>query len=222
MAKLEWDKTGERIYETGVDHGVLFVMNDNGEYGKGIPWNGLTSIQESPEGAEENAQYADNMKYLSLYSSEEYKATIEALTYPDEFEACDGTAEIAPGVYIGQQNRKGFALYYRTKIGDDVKGDARGYKHHIVYNLKASPSERQHETVNDSPEPLAFSWEVSATKVVVDGYNPTATFTLTDDGTKSDSAVKQIVAMIEGSESEDSTLPSPSQIIGIVKGGVGG
>lgn len=217
MTKLVWDTSGERKYETGVDHGVLFVQKPNGEYAKGVVWNGLKTVTESPEGAEENAQYADNMKYLSLYSPEEWKGSIEAFTYPSEFEQCDGTLEVAPGAYIGQQNRRGFALYYRTKVGTDTNDNA-GYKHHFVYGMKASPSEKEHATVNDSPEPTSFSWDVTAVKQVVEGFDPSATFTL--DSTIVDTTkLKNILDKVEGSATTESTLPTITELIAAVKAG---
>lgn len=175
MAKLEWDKTGERLYETGCDRGVLFVYNtDQNKYGTGVAWNGLTKVNESPSGAESNPQYADNTKYLDLYSAEDFSATIEAFTYPHEFEECDGTAELVEGVTIGMQNRKMFGFSYRTLIGNDTEGTDHGYKIHLVYGAKASPSEKSRDTVNDSPEAVNFSWEVTTTPVNVTGFKPTA------------------------------------------------
>lgn len=175
MAKLEWDKTGERLYETGCDRGVLFVYNtEQNKYGTGVAWNGLTKVNESPSGAESNPQYADNTKYLDLYSAEDFGATIEAFTYPPEFEECDGTAELVEGVTIGMQNRKMFGFSYRTLIGNDTEGTDHGYKIHLVYGAKASPSEKSRDTVNDSPEAVNFSWEVTTTPVNVTGFKPTA------------------------------------------------
>lgn len=166
--KLVWDKTGERIFETGVDHGVLYVADDNGNYPKGVAWNGLTTVTESPSGAEPNDLYADNMKYLSLFSAEEFGATIECYTYPDEWRECDGSKEIVPGVFAGQQNRKMFGFCYRTLIGNDVKGQDLGYKLHLVYSCKAQPSEKSHETVNDSPDAVTFSYEVTTTPLTIE------------------------------------------------------
>lgn len=174
MSRLKWDKTGERFYETGVDQGVLFKALPNGQgYDKGVVWNGLTNVTESPSGAELSAVYADNIKYLNLMSAEEFAGSIEAYTYPDEFAECDGSAQIAEGVQIGQQNRVPFAFCYRTKIGNDVNPDL-GYKLHIIYGAMASPSERPYETVNDSPEAISFSWDISCTPVEVAGFKPTA------------------------------------------------
>lgn len=173
--KLKWDQTGERIYETGVDRGVLFVYDtDQNKYGTGVAWNGLTKVNESPSGAESNPQYADNTKYLDLYSAEEFGATIEAFTYPPEFEECDGSVELVQGVTIGMQNRKMFGFAYRTLVGNDTKGTDFGYKIHLVYGAKASPSEKSRDTVNDSPEAVTFSWEVTTTPVTVEGFKPTA------------------------------------------------
>ena len=178
MARLEWDKTGERVYESGVDHGVLYVMDGTGAYGTGVVWNGLTAVTESPSGAEPNPQYADNIKYLNLISAEEFGATIEAFTYPKEFEQCDGTASLAPGITIGQQTRKTFGFSYRTKVGNDVEGQDAGYKLHLVYGALAAPSERAYSTINDSPEAITFSWEVTTTAVAVEGHKPTAILTI--------------------------------------------
>lgn len=173
--KLKWDQTGERIYETGVDRGVLFVYDtDHNKYGTGVAWNGLTKVNESPSGAESNPLYADNTKYLDLYSAEEFGATIEAFTYPPEFEECDGSVELVRGVTIGMQNRKMFGFAYRTLVGNDTKGTDFGYKIHLVYGAKASPSEKSRDTVNDSPEAITFSWEVTTTPVTVKGFKPTA------------------------------------------------
>ena len=179
MAALVWDKTGERRIETGVDHCALYVYDTSTKtYGKGVAWNGITAISEKPEGAEATDLYADNILYLSLLSAEKLKGTIEAYTYPDEFEACDGSAELTKGVKIGQQDRVAFGLVYRTKIGDDVAGQDRGYKLHVLYGCKASPSEKGYKTVNDSPEAISFSWEISTTPVNVAGAKPTSLLTI--------------------------------------------
>ena len=186
MGKLSWDGVGERIYETGVDHGVLYVM-DEGGYGRGVPWNGLTSVTESPSGAESNKQYADNIVYLNLVSAEEFGGTIEAFTCPPEFSACDGLAAPSNGLTVGQQTRSTFGLSYRTKIGNDLAGQDAGYKLHLVYGLLASPSEKAYQTVNDSPEAMTLSWEVTSTPVQVnDALKPTSTITV--DSTKVDAA----------------------------------
>ena len=186
MGKLSWDGVGERIYETGVDHGVLYVMDEDG-YGRGVPWNGLTSVTESPSGAESNKQYADNIVYLNLVSAEEFGGTIEAFTCPPEFSACDGLAAPSNGLTVGQQTRSTFGLSYRTKVGDDLTGQDAGYKLHLVYGLIASPSEKAYQTVNDSPEAMTLSWEVTSTPVQVnDALKPTSIITV--DSTKVDAA----------------------------------
>src|SRR5574344_1829106 len=182
MAKLVWDESGKRVYETGVRNGVLYVQGENGQYENGVAWNGLTAVTESPSGAEPTALYADNIKYLNLISNEEFGATIEAYTYPDEFAACDGSASIATGVVIGQQKRSTFGLSYVTKLGNDTDGFDHGYKIHLIYGALASPSEKGYATVNDSPEAITFSWEVSTTPVEVPGFKPTASVTI--DSTK--------------------------------------
>lgn len=183
MSKIVWDKTGERLYETGVKNGVLYPQT-NGVYDNGVAWNGLTAVTESPSGAEATALYADDMKYLNLYSAEEFGATIEAYTYPDEFAECDGSKELVDGVVIGQQTRKAFGLCYRTVIGNDTDGEAHGYKLHIIYGAMASPSEKAYATINDSPEAITFSWEVTTTPVNVTGAKPTASVVI--DSTKAD------------------------------------
>lgn len=210
MAKLVWDKSGEHYYETGVDHGVLYVRNA-GVYEKGVAWNGLTAVTESPSGAESNPLYADNIKYLNLISAEEFGATIEAYTYPKEFEACDGTAELAEGVLIGQQTRSTFGLCYRTRVGNDVDGDSLGYKLHIIYGCLASPSEKNYQTVNDSPEAISFSWEISTTPVDVNGKQPTASLTI-DSRTADPTKLATLEAKLYGSENEEPTLPLPDEI----------
>ena len=216
MAKLQWDKTGEHFYETGVDHGVLYPMNDGGQtYATGVAWNGLTAVTESPEGAEVSAIYADNIKYLNLMSAEDFKATIEAYTYPEEFEQCDGSASLAQGVKIGQQSRKAFGFCYRTKIGNDLNPEL-GYKIHIVYGATAAPTERAYETVNDSPEAITFSWEVSTIPVEVTGFKPTAHVEI--DSTKVESAkLAKIEAKLYGSETEEPTLLMPDEIVALIK-----
>ena len=202
MAALVWDKTGERRIETGVDHCALYVYDPSTKtYGKGVAWNGITAISEKPEGAEATDLYADNILYLSLLSAEKLKGTIEAYTYPDEFEACDGSAELTNGVKIGQQDRVAFGLVYRTKIGDDVAGQDRGYKLHVLYGCKASPSEKGYKTVNDSPEAISFSWEISTTPVNVAGAKPTSLLTISSldvDGTK----LKALEAKLFGADAQ--------------------
>lgn len=180
--KLVWDETGKRTFETGVDHGILFLIDNTGAYSNGVAWNGLTGVTESPSGAEDTPLYADNIKYLNMKSAEEFGATITAYTYPDEFGQCDGSAELADGVLIGQQTRKPFGLAYRTRIGNDVSGDTYGYKLHLIYGCSASPSEKNYQTVNDSPEAIEFSWEVNTTPVNVTGYRPVSSITI--DSTK--------------------------------------
>ena len=215
MAKILWDKSGEHYYETGVDHGVLYTPDTKGSYTKGVAWNGLTTITETPSGAEANAQWADNIKYLNLYSAEELGLTIEAFTYPDEFALCDGTAELAPGITIGQQDRKMFGLSYRTKLGNDIEGNNLGYKLHLVYGCKASPSEKGYTTINDSPEPIGFSWEVSTAPVSVDGHQPTSIVTI--DSRKADqSKLATLEAKLYGSDNEEPTLPLPNEIAKIL------
>lgn len=214
MPKLEWDKTGEREYETGVSNCALYVRDSKGTYPKGVAWNGISSISESPSGAEANPIYADNIKYLNLISVEEYAATIEAFMYPDEFEECDGTKELTPGVTIGQQERKMFGLAYKTLLGNDTDGDAHGYKIHIIYGALASPSEKSHETVNDSPEAASFSWEINTTPVEVTGAKPTASLEI--DSTKSDptklAALEKILFGSDEGESATARLPLPDEI----------
>ena len=216
MAKLQWDKTGEHFYETGVDHGVLYPMNDGGQtYATGVAWNGLTAVTESPEGAEVSAIYADNIKYLNLMSAEDFKATIEAYTYPEEFEQCDGSASLIQGVKIGQQSRKAFGFCYRTKVGNDLNPEL-GYKIHIIYGATAAPTERAYETVNDSPEAITFSWEVSTIPVEVTGFKPTAHVEI--DSTKIESAkLAKIEAKLYGSETEEPTLLMPDEILALIK-----
>ena len=194
--KIQWDKVGEHFYETGVDHGILYVKNTDGTgYENGVAWNGLTAVTESPEGAEVSAVYADNIKYLNLMSAEEFNATIEAYTYPDAFEQCDGSASLATGVKIGQQERKAFGFCYRTKVGNDLNPD-KGYKIHLIYGATAAPSERAYETVNDSPEAITFSWEISTIPVEVTGHKPTAHVEI--DSTKFDTPeLEAKLALIE-------------------------
>ena len=185
MSRLKWDQTGERFYETGVKNGVLYIPT-GGAYTKGVAWNGLTAVTESPSGAEATPLYADDIKYLNLISTEEFGATIEAYTYPDEFAECDGSAELATGVYIGQQPRKTFGLCYKTTLGNDEDGNSHGYKLHLIYGAKASPTEKAYATINDSPEAITFSWELTTTPVPVKvpGAKPTASITI--DSTKVD------------------------------------
>ena len=220
MSKLTWDETGKRLYETGTKMGVLYIQNEDGSYPEGVPWNGLMSVTESPSGAEASALYADDSKYLELYSNEEFGFTIRAYTYPDEFAACDGSAELAKGVQLGQQPRKAFGLSYRTIIGNDTKGSDYGYKLHLVYGAKASPSERSYASVNDSPEALELSWECTTTPVNVKGHKPSAHIEI--DSTKIEPAkLTKIEELLYGKDGEPATkaqLPLPDKIIEILTG----
>lgn len=224
MSKLIWDKVGERLYETGVDHGVLFPMGKTGAYEKGVAWSGLTAINESPSGGEANPFYADNIKYLNIMSAEDYGFSIEAYTYPDEWAACDGSAEIAPGVIAGQQNRRVFGLAYRTLIGNDTEGQDHGYKLHLVYGAQASPSGRDHGTVNESPEPTAMSWDATTTPIEVPGFKPTAHLVI--DSTKTSAEKMKTLEEIlygkdatspDASDGVDPRLPLPAEIIELMK-----
>ena len=216
MAKLVWDATGERKYETGVRNGVLYVMGEGGTYPKGVAWNGLTAVTESPSGAEATALYADDTKYLNLISAEEFGATIEAYTYPDEFAECDGSATLVAGVTIGQQPRKTFGMSYRTVYGNDVNNESYGYKLHLIYGAVAAPSEKAYATINDSPEAITFSWEVKTTPVNVTGHKPTASLTI--DSTKVDQAkLKKIEDILYGAAEGEARLPLPDEIIQIIQ-----
>ena len=210
MSKLIWDQTGERLYETGVKYGVLYVQEGT-TYPKGVVWNGLTAVTESPSGAEATPLYADDTKYLNLISNEEFGATIEAYTYPDEFAVCDGSAELARGIYIGQQARKTFGLCYRTALGNDTENNDYGYKLHLIYGAVAAPSEKAYATINDSPEAITFSWEVNTTPVNVTGHKPTASLTI--DSTKVDAAkLEELETILYGSENTEARLPLPDEI----------
>ena len=223
--KLVWDKTGEHFYETGVKNGVLYPLSASGTYPKGVAWNGLTAITESPSGAEATALYADDIKYLNLMSNEEFGATVEAYTYPDEFAECDGSAALTDGVYIGQQTRKTFGLCYRTTLGNDAMGNDYGYKLHIIYGAMASPSEKAYSTINDSPDAITFSWELSTTPVAVANFKPTASLTI--DSTKVDAAkltaLEEILYGKDGTGEGGSTgavdprLPLPDEIATLMK-----
>ncbi len=224
MAVLTWDKAGERFFETGVDHGVLYIPDNSGVYTEGYAWNGLTGVTESPSGAESNPQYADNMKYLNLVSTEEFGGTIEAFFYPDEWMQCDGSATPTPGVSFGQQSRKTFGLSYRTKLGNDIEGQDYGYKLHLVYGATASPSEKPYATVNDSPEAMTLSWEFTTTPVEVGTiagvtYKPTSTITI--DSTKVDAdALNTLEEFLYGTEGTDPSLPTPAEVYAIFSGTV--
>ena len=218
MPKLTWDNTGERIFETGVKQGVLYPIQSDGKYTKGVAWNGLTAVTESPSGAEATALYADDIKYLNLLSNEEFGATIEAYTYPDEFAECDGSAELATGVMIGQQKRKTFGLCYRTTIGNDVEGNDYGYKLHLVYGCLAAPSEKGYSTINDNPDAITFSWEVSTTPVNVEGFKPTSQITI--DSTKADpTKLAALEAVLYGAESAEAKLPLPDEVATLMSAG---
>lgn len=219
MSKLKWDDTGKRLYETGVQKGVLFPMEDSGSYSAGVAWNGLTAVTESPSGAEPTALYADDIKYLELMSNEEFGATIEAYTYPDEFAECDGSKEVVEGVKIGQQPRKAFGLCYRTTLGNDVKGNDYGYKLHIVYGCKAAPSEKAYATINDSPEAITFSWEVTTTPVAVKDNKPTAHIEIDSTKVNADK-LAALEAILYGSDAASGSdtgaeprLPLPDEIV---------
>jgi hypothetical protein len=214
MPPLVWDQVGERLYETGVDHGVLYLPNDTGVYDLGVAWNGLTTVTESPTGAEPNAQYADNIKYLNLISAEEFGATIEAFTYPEEFGQCDGSAVPAPGVVIGQQGRKMFGMSYRTRVGNDVEGTEFGYKLHLLYGCQAAPSEKAYATINDSPEAIAFSWEVTTSPAPVTDHKPTALIVV--DSTVVDPAdLTALEDLLYGKATTEAALPTPDAVIAL-------
>ena len=208
---LVWDKVGERQYETGTDHGVLYVYDSTQQkYGDGVAWSGLIGVDEKPSGAEANSKYADNIKYLVLRSAEDFKAAISAYTYPDEFEECDGSVEAAPGLFLSQQARKTFGFSYRTKLGNDVEGDSAGYVLHLVYGASASPSQRSYKTVNESPEPIEFSWEVETTPVAVTGHKPTAHLRI--NSLKADSTkLAALEAILYGGD-EPARLPLPDEV----------
>ena len=219
MARLVWDQTGQKTYETGVKQGVLYPQGEGGTYPKGYAWNGLTGVTESPSGAESNPLYADDIKYLNLISAEEFGATIEAYTYPDEFAECDGSAEIAPGVTIGQQARKTFGMAYKTTFGNDVDGNEHGYKLHLIYGALATPSEKAYATINDSPEAITFSWEVTTTPVAVEGFKPTASLTI--DSTKVDKdKLTALEDILYGKDTVEARLPLPNEVATLMKTGV--
>lgn len=220
MSKLEWDKVGERRYETGVRRGVLYRQDSGGLYSTGEAWNGLTAVTESPTGAEANPQYADNIKYLNLISAEEFGCTIEAFTYPDSFAECDGSAVVISGVTIGQQARKPFGFSYETRVGNDIDGTDFGFKLHLVYSALAAPSEKNFATINDSPEALAFSWEVTTTPVDAgNNYKPTATITI--DSTKVPAAkLAELMDILYGTAGAEARLPLPAEVFAIFEGSV--
>lgn len=222
MARIEWDKTGERLYETGVDRGVLYLADSAGVYNTGFPWNGLTAVTEAPSGAEANPQYADNIKYLNLVSAEEFGATIEAFTYPKQFAVCDGTA-VVNGVEIGQQNRKTFGFSYRTLVGNDLEGLDHGYKLHLVYGALAAPSEKARATVNESPEAMTFSWEVTTTPVSVGTiggvtYKPTAHISIDSTDPANATGLAALEDLLYGDETVEPSLPMPAEVIALFDG----
>lgn len=215
MSRLTWDNTGERLFETGVKNGVLYPIQADGKYTKGVAWNGLISVTESPSGAEATALYADDIKYVNLLSNEEFGATIEAYTYPDEFAECDGSGTLAEGVLLGQQKRKVFGLCYRTTIGNDVDGNDHGYKLHLVYGCLAAPSEKAYSTINDNPDAITFSWEVTTTPVNVTGFKPTSQITI--DSTKvAKEKMTAIEALLYGSEEKEPSLPLPDELAAVL------
>ena len=214
MATLTWDVQGERYYETGVSKGVLYPFKE-GKYSKGVAWNGLTAVNESPSGAEPTPLYADNIKYLNLLSNEEFAATVEAYTYPDEFAECDGSAELAVGVSVGQQKRIPFGLSYVTKLGNDTDGQDHGYKIHLIYGALAKPTQKNYATINDSPEAITFSWELSTTPVAAPNMKPTACITI--DSTKvTPENLKKIEDKLYGRDSEEATLPTPAELAALI------
>jgi hypothetical protein len=212
MARLIWDEVGQRFFETGVKNGVLYVQDNDGSYKNGVVWNGLTAVTESPSGAEETPLYADDVKYLTLRSAEEFGATVEAYTYPEEFEQCDGSASIADGVTIGQQARRAFGLCYRTSVGNDIQGQNFSYKLHLIYGCTVAPSEKSYSTINDNPEAITFSWELSTVPVPVDGFSPTASLVI--DASKVDEGkMQQLENALFGDAENEATLLLPNQIM---------
>lgn len=214
MVALTWDAVGERVYETGVDHGVLYLMDNHSAYKNAYAWNGLVSVTESPSGAEATAQFADNIKYLNLVSAEEFSATIEAFTYPEEFGQCDGSAAPYAGVLLGQQPRKIFGLSYRTLIGNDVDGQEYGYKLHLIYGAQAAPTEKAYTTINDSPEPITFSWEVTTTPVTVSGYKATSVLSI-NSVTADEDALAELEALLYGTQATSAQLPTPTEVLAL-------
>lgn len=219
MAPLTWDQIGERLYETGVDRGVLFIPDESGEYSNGVAWNGLTTVTESPSGAEATPLYADNIKYLNLISAEQFGATIEAFTYPDEFGVFDGTADLEVGVSIGQQSRKVFGLCYRTRLGNDLDGSDHGYKLHLLYGAQAAPSEKAYATINDAPEAISFSWAITTSPVDVAGYKPTALLTI-DSSKVSSEDLAALELILYGDEGVEPRLPLPTEVATLFSGGL--
>lgn len=216
MARLIWDEVGQRFFETGVKNGVLYVQDNDGSYKNGVVWNGLTAVTESPSGAEETPLYADDVKYLTLRSAEEFGATVEAYTYPEEFEQCDGSASIAAGVTIGQQARRAFGLCYRTSVGNDIQGQNFSYKLHLIYGCTVAPSEKSYSTINDNPEAITFSWELSTVPVPVDGFSPTASLVI--DASKVDEGKMQLLEdALFGDESNEAKLLLPNEIMEMLK-----
>ena len=216
MATLTWDVQSERYYETGVSKGVLYPFKE-GKYSKGVAWNGLTAVNENPSGAEPTPLYADNIKYLNLLSNEEFAATVEAYTYPDEFAECDGSAELAAGVSVGQQKRIPFGLSYVTKLGNDTDGQDHGYKIHLIYGALAKPTQKNYATINDNPEAITFSWELSTTPVAVPNMRPTACITIDSKKVGSDK-LKKIEDKLYGKDSEEATLPTPAELAALIAG----
>mgnify|MGYP003434615152 FL=1 len=215
MARLIWDEVGQRFFETGVKNGVLYVQDNDGSYKNGVVWNGLTAVTESPSGAEETPLYADDVKYLTLRSAEQFGATIEAYTYPEEFEQCDGSAQIANGVTIGQQARRAFGLCYRTSVGNDIQGQNFSYKLHLIYGCTVAPSEKSYSTINDNPEAITFSWELSTVPVPVDGFSPTASLVI--DASKVDEGKMALLEnALFGDAENEATLLLPNQIMELI------
>lgn len=217
MSKIVWDETGSRFYETGVKFGVLYPQDAQGKYPKGVAWNGLTAVNESPSGADATDLYADDDVYATLRAKEKFGATIEAYTYPDEFAVCDGSAEIAAGITIGQQARKAFGLCYRTSVGNDIEGQDHGYKIHLIYGATASPSSKNYSTVNESPEAITFSWEVTTTPVNVTGHKPTATLTI-DSRKVAPESLTKIEQLLYGTDQKEAQLPTPDEILALIAG----
>ena len=217
MSKIVWDETGSRFYETGVKFGVLYPQDAQGKYPKGVAWNGLTAVNESPSGADATDLYADDDVYATLRAKEKFGATIEAYTYPDEFAVCDGSAEISQGITIGQQARKAFGLCYRTAVGNDIEGQDHGYKIHLIYGATASPSSKNYSTVNESPEAITFSWEVTTTPVNVTGHKPTATLTI-DSRKVAPESLTKIEQLLYGTEQKEAQLPTPDEILALIAG----